>query len=108
MDNYQENKESMSAIANTYTQMNEAAIITQDTQGNKAAWKKGEGEQLTAQKKSNLRADPTQTEFASIYDPKTGELTPEAKQVVGGDVPEWYTPPEGFDGSKYKDLAGGA
>jgi hypothetical protein len=74
----------------------------------KAAWKKGEGEQLSAQKKTNLRADPTQTEFASIYDPKTGELTPEAKQVVGGDVPEWYTPPEGFDGSKYKDLAGGA
>ena len=74
----------------------------------KAAWKKGEGEQLSAQKKTNLRADPTQTEFASIYDPKTGELTPEAKQVVDGDVPEWYTPPEGFDGSKYKDLAGGA
>jgi len=41
MENYQENKESMSAIANTYTQMNEAAIITQGTQGNKAAWKKG-------------------------------------------------------------------
>jgi len=74
----------------------------------KAAWKKGEGEQLSAQKKANLRADPRQTEFASIYDPKTGELTPEAKQVVAGDVPEWYTPPEGFDGSKYKDLAGGA
>ena len=30
------------------------------------------------------------------------------KQVVDGDVPEWYTPPKGFDGSKYKDLAGGA
>jgi hypothetical protein len=74
----------------------------------KAAWKKGEAEQLAAQKKSNLRVDPTQTEFASIYDPKTGELTPEAKQIVDGDVPEWYTPPKGFDGSKYKDLAGGA
>jgi|TARA_R110000823_G_C15952248_1_gene502092 hypothetical protein len=74
----------------------------------KAAWKKGEAEQLAAQKKTNLRADPRQTEFTSIYDPKTGELTPEAKQIVDGDVPEWYTPPKGFDGSKYKDLAGGA
>jgi hypothetical protein len=74
----------------------------------KSAWKKAEAEQLTAQRKANLRADPTQTEFASIYDSKTGELTPEAKQALAGDVPEWYTPPEGFDASKYKDLAGGA
>ena len=41
MENYQENKESMSAIAEAYINMNEAAIITQGTQGNKAAWKKG-------------------------------------------------------------------
>ena len=34
-------KEEMAALAATYTELNEAAIISQATQGNKAAWKKG-------------------------------------------------------------------
>ena len=45
-----------------------------------------------------------QTDFASLYDPKTGELTPLAAQVAAGDVPSWYSLPKGFDPSKYKDL----
>ena len=102
-------KEELTAFSKKLSDMDENIFKTWvQSPKMKAAWKKGEAEQLTAQKKSNLRADPRQTEFASIYDPKTGELTPEAKQVVDGDLPEWYTPPEGFDGSKYKDLAGGA
>ena len=68
-----------------------------------SAWEEQSKLQMAAEKKAQGTVG-NQTDFASLYDPKTGELTPLAAQVAAGDVPSWYSLPKGFDPSKYKDL----
>lgn len=80
--------------------------------GSKAqsAWKKNAQEAKQAPSNTTGMGARLGRNPVSIYRRKGGKITglsAEARRAIEGDVPEGYTPPKGFDASKYKALLGG-
>ena len=72
-----------------------------------AAWKKNEQEAKASTADNTGRGSVMGRAPQSIYRRKGGKitgLTADARRAIEGDFPEGYTPPQGFDGSKYKAL----